>query len=231
MVQRPPEPAPPDEDPSEAESPTGDGSAQVAPDSKSWREFPVLILSALVLAVLIKTFLVQAFFIPSPSMEPTLAPGDRILVCRVCMHVQDIHRGDVLVFSDPHPAPGPGRGLIGGLLHWIGEGVGVAEPENPDFIKRVGALPGETWEIRRGDLYVDGRKIERSFLDPNRDTRSFGPATVPDGMLLMLGDNPLQSGDSRLSPAEGGLGYVPIDKVIGKAFLIVWPPSRAGWIS
>jgi signal peptidase I len=188
-------------------------------------------LSALVLAVLIKTFLVQAFFIPSPSMEPSLVPGDRILVCRVCLHLQDIHRGDVLVFSAPHPVPGPGRGLIGGLLHWIGEGVGVAQPESPDFIKRVGALPGETWEIRRGILYVDGRKIDRPFLDPDVDTRSFAPATVPDGMLLMLGDNPLQSGDSRLSPAEGGLGYVPIDKVIGKAFVIVWPPSRVGWIS
>ncbi len=231
MAQRPPEPAPPDEDPSEAGSRTTDRSPPDGANGKSWRELPLLVLSALVLAVLIKTFLVQAFFIPSPSMEPTLVPGDRILVCRVCLHLQDIHRGDVLVFSAPRPVPGPGRGLIGGLLHWIGEGVGVAQPESPDFIKRVGALPGETWEIRRGVLYVDGRKIDRPFLDPDVDTRSFAPATVPDGMLLMLGDNPLQSGDSRLSPAEGGLGYVPIDKVIGKAFVIVWPPSRVGWIS
>jgi signal peptidase I len=228
VPQRPPDPAPPAEDPSEA--PTPGPMGRTVADQKSWRELPILALSALVLAVLIKTFLIQAFFIPSPSMEPTLYPGDRILVCRICLHVQDIHRGDVLVFSAPHPVAGPGRGVIGGFLHWLGEGVGVARPEDPDFIKRVGALPGETWEIRRGDLYVNGRKIDRPFLSPSVDTRSFGPATVPDGMLLMLGDNPLQSGDSRLSPAEGGLGYVPIDKVIGRAFVIVWPPSRLGWI-
>jgi len=188
-------------------------------------------VSALVLAIIIKSFLVQAFFIPSPSMEPTLKPGDRILVCRVCLHFQPIHRGDVLVFSDPHPPAGGGRGIVGGFLHWLGQGVGVAQPENPDYIKRVGALPGETWEIRGGVLYIDGHKIDRPFLSPNRDTRSFGPQTVPSGMLLMLGDNPLESGDSRLTPAQGGLGYVPTDKVIGKAFAIVWPPSRMGWIN
>jgi signal peptidase I len=199
------------------------------PRRSAWRELPVLLLIALVLAVLIKSFLVQAFYIPSPSMEPTLQQGDRILVCRVCLHFQDIHRGDVLVFSDPTPS-GSGRGIIGGFLHWLEEGVGVAQPENPDFVKRVGALPGETWEIRQGTLYINGHAIDRPYLSPNVDTRSFPPQTVPDGMLLMLGDNPLDSGDSRFSPAEGGLGYVPIDAVIGKAFVRVWSPSRMGWI-
>ncbi len=195
----------------------------------TWREVPILVGTALVLAILIKTFLVQAFYIPSPSMEPTLTRGDRILVCRVCLHLQDIHRGDVLVFSDPHPGNAPGRGAIEGFLHWLGEGIGVAQPADEDFIKRVAALPGETWEIKAGDLYVNGAKVDRPFLSPNLDTRSFGPETVPDGMLFMLGDNPLESGDSRFPPGEG-LGYVPIDKVIGKAFVIVWPPSRMGWV-
>ena len=231
MAQRPPESAPPE--PAPASDATADAPGDTTPPAPKrgpWRELPILVVSALVLAILIKSFLVQAFFIPSQSMEPTLMPGDRILVCRVCLHLQPIHRGDVLVFSDPHPPAGSGRGLVGGFIHWLGQGVGVAQPENPDYIKRVGALPGETWEIRSGVLYIDGRRIVRPYLSPNRDTRSFGPQTVPNGMLLMLGDNPLESGDSRLTPAQGGLGYVPIDKVIGKAFAIVWPPSRMGWI-
>jgi signal peptidase I len=224
VAERPSDTAP-EQDPSHPEEP---------PDSprvrrSAWRELPVLLLVALVLAVLIKSFIVQAFFIPSPSMEPTLKQGDRILVCRVCLHVQDIHRGDVLVFSDPNPS-GSGRGAIGGFFHWLEEGVGVAQPEDPDFVKRVGALPGETWEIRKGTLFVNGQSIDRPYLSPNIDTRSFAPQTVPDGMLLMLGDNPLDSGDSRFPPTAGGLGYVPIDKVIGKAFVRVWPPSRMGWI-
>lgn len=228
MAQRPPESAPPESESStdgpvpELESPPSQG------DRKTWRELPILLISALVLAIVIKSFLVQAFFIPSQSMEPTLMPGDRILVCRVCLHFGSIHRGDVLVFSDPHPVPGTGRSTVGSFLHWLGQGIGVAQPENPDYIKRVGALPGETWEIRRGVLYIDGRKINRPFQSPNKDTRSFGPQKVPPGTLLMLGDNPLESGDSRFPPSEGGLGYVPIDKAIGKAFAIVWPLSRIG---
>jgi signal peptidase I len=233
VAQRPPEPAEPEPAPTPQE-PEPDlhdsSSAGSQRKRKGWREVPILIGSALVLAILIKSFLIQAFFIPSQSMEPTLQPGDRILVCRICLHVGSIHRGDVLVFSDPHPPPGSGRGVVGGFLHWLAQGVGVAQPENPDYIKRVGALPGQTWEIRRGVLYIDGRRVARPFLSPNRDTRNFGPQTVPSGMLLMLGDNPLESGDSRFPPSEGGLGYVPIGKVIGKAFAIVWPPSRMGWI-
>ena len=221
----PPDPdvAPQPQDPAEPE-PT-----ITSPRRTGWRELPALLLVAVVLAVLIKSFLVQAFYIPSASMEPTLQVGDRILVCRVCLHLQDIHRGDVLVFSDPHPT-GPGRGVIGGFVHWLAQGVGVAQPENPDFVKRVGALPGETWEIHDGTLFIDGRPIDRPYLSPNVDLRSFGPQTVPDGMLLMLGDNPLDSGDSRFPPGEGGLGYVPLDKVIGIAFVRVWPTSRMGWV-
>lgn len=230
MAERPPGPAPTvDPEPADPE-PADPPAIEPRAEHSAWRSFPVLAVAALLLAILVKSFLIQAFFIPSQSMEPTLFPGDRILVCRVCLHVQDIHRGDVLVFSDPHRASPAGRGAVAGLLHWLGEGIGVAQPSDPDFIKRVGALPGETWEIRRGSLYVDGVLIDRPFLNPRPDTRSFGPQTVPSGMLLMLGDNPLESGDSRLTPAEGGLGYVAIDDVIGKAFAIVWPPSRMGRI-
>ena len=198
-------------------------------DSGFWRELPVLVLVALIVAILIKTFLVQAFYIPSESMEPTLQRGDRVLVCRICTRFSDIHRGDVIVFSDPHPGPHQGRGAIGGFLHWLAEGIGVAQPENPDFIKRVIGLPGDTVEIHAGVVFVNGERLDEPYLDAERDTRSFPKRTIPDGMLYVLGDNRAHSGDSRFEPPEG-VGYVPIDKVIGKAFVKVWPPDRWGWL-
>jgi signal peptidase I len=198
------------------------------------RELPALAVLALVLAIFIKTFLVQAFFIPSGSMVPTLHGGDRVLVNRLAYRFGDIERFDVIVFSDPHPPPGQDRGLIGGLLHWLGEGTGVADPAEEDFIKRVIALPGETWEIRAGEVYVNGSKLAEPYLAGPADERAFGPETVPAGTLFVLGDNRLHSCDSRFPPDGAGecrgLGYVPVDTVIGQAFAIVWPPGDMGWI-
>jgi signal peptidase I len=205
------------------------GNASSKHDGGFWRELPVLIVIALVIAILIKTFLVQAFYIPSESMEPTLLPGDRVLVCRICMHVTDIHRGDVIVFSDPHPAPDGGRGIVGGFVHWLGEGLGVAQPENPDYIKRVIALPGDTVEITKGIVFVNGSKLDEPYLDSQRDDRSFPKRTIPAGMLYVLGDNRAHSGDSRFERPEG-VGLVPIDVVIGEAFVTVWPPGRWRWL-
>ena len=214
----------------DAETPAPEHPSSPDADGRGfWRELPVLIVIALVVAILIKTFLVQAFYIPSESMEQTLMPGDWVLVCRICTHVSDIHRGDVIVFSDPHPTAGEGRGVIGGFLHWLGEGIGVAQPANPDFIKRVIGLPGDVVEINRGVVYVNGQALDEPYLDPQRDDRTFPKVVVPDGMLYVLGDNRTRSGDSRFQPPQG-VGYVPIDKVIGKAFVIVWPPDRWGWL-
>jgi signal peptidase I len=191
------------------------------------RELVPLVFAALVLAVLIKSLLVQAFYIPSASMEPTLRPGDRILVCRICTVFSDVSYGDVVVFSDPHPGPDADRGVVGGFVHWLGEGLGVARPEHDDFIKRIVALPGDTWEIDRGRVFVNGHRIDEPYLSPERDTRNFGPEVVPDGMLFVLGDNRMHSGDSRWPP-PAGLGYVPEEDVIGEAFVIAWPPGRIG---
>ena len=193
------------------------------------RELVPLVLSALVLAIVIKSFLIQAFFIPSASMEPTLRPGDRILVCRVCKVFSDPTYGDVVVFSDPHPAPHEDRGIVGGFAHWLGEGIGIARPADDDFIKRVIALGGDTWELRRGVLFVNGARVREPYLAPERDSRDFGPETVPNGMLFVLGDNRMHSGDSRFPP-PGVLGYVPEDKVIGEAFVIAWPLGRIGGV-
>jgi len=133
-----------------AGSPAGRSTESVAagkherkkPD-RFWRELPILLLVSLAVAILIKTFLIQAFYIPSISMEPTLENGDRILVCRICVHVSDIQHGDIIVFSNPHPGPSVDRGLVGSALHWLGQGLGVAQPENKDYVKRVIGLPGD----------------------------------------------------------------------------------------
>jgi signal peptidase I len=186
------------------------------------RELPVLIVIAFALALLLKTFLIQAFYIPSGSMEPTLHPGDRVLVWKAFDSPQ---RGDIVVFEDPHPGRQPDRGLIGGFLHWLSEGLGFARPANEDFIKRVIGLPGETVELRHGILYVDGKRIPEPYLHGPPDRRDYGPVTVPPDSLFVLGDNRLNSNDSRY-----GLGFVPRDKVIGEAFVIIWPPSDIGWL-
>jgi signal peptidase I len=186
------------------------------------RELPVLILLAFGLALLLKTFVIQAFYIPSGSMEPTLMPGDRVLVNKVRYQP---HRGDVVVFEDPSGQQ-PDRGIVEGVLDWLSEGLGFARPPNEDFIKRVIGLPGETVELDQdGQLYVDGERVPQPYLKGPPDTRPFGPEQVPPDSLLVLGDNRLYSNDSRF-----GLGFVPIEKVVGKAFVVIWPPSRIGWL-
>ena len=186
-------------------------------------ELPVLVILAFGLALLLKTFVVQAFFIPSGSMEPTLMPGDRVLVQKVA---DELHHGDIVVFENPDPGAHPDRGAIGGLLHWLSEGLGFAQPEDEDFIKRVIGLPGDTVELRHGVLYVNGLKTREPYLRRPLDVRDYGPKQVPADSLFVLGDNRLNSNDSRF-----GLGFVPTDRVVGKAFVVIWPPSRLGWLS
>jgi signal peptidase I len=186
------------------------------------RELPVLLVLALVLAILLKTFVVQAFSIPSGSMQPTLEPGDRVLVQKLVYGPQ---RGDVIVFSDPKGRPGPDRGIVGGFIHWLSGALGIERPEHEDYIKRVIGLPGETVELRGGGLFVDDVRVPEPYLQGPPDTRPYGPVEVPVDGLLVLGDNRTNSNDSRF-----GLGFIPGDKVIGRAFAIVWPPSRVGWI-
>ncbi len=187
------------------------------------RELPVLIVLAFVLAIVLKTFAVQAFYIPSSSMEPTLDPGDRVLVNKA---LYSPGRFDIVVFADPQGRPGPDRGVVGGALHWLSEALGVAQPDHEDFIKRVIGLPGEEVKIRDHIVYVDDEPLTESYLTrrAQRSMEDYGPVTVPDDSLFVMGDNRGNSNDSR-----AGLGFVPVDRVIGGAFVTIWPPSRVGW--
>ncbi len=186
---------------------------------------PFLILVAIVIAIVVKTFVVQAFYIPSASMEPTLDVGDRVFVNKFVYNFSDIGRGDVIVFENPNSAELPNRGLVGGVLHWLGEGIGFAQPENEDFIKRVIGLPGETIEIRDNVVHIDGRVLDEPYLteEAKRSNGDLPPTRIPEGSLFVMGDNRGNSADSRY-----GLGFVPLDKVIGRAFIIIWPPSHVG---
>lgn len=186
---------------------------------------PFLILVAVVVAIVVKTFLVQAFYIPSASMVPTLEVGDRVFVNKFVYDFGDIDRGDVIVFENPNSAALPDRSIVGGFLHWLGEGIGFAQPEDEDFIKRVIGLPGETIEFRDNVVYVNGEPLDEPYLTEeakqfNGDGIRF---EVPQDSLFVMGDNRGNSADSRY-----GLGYVPVDKVIGRAFVVIWPPSHMG---
>jgi len=184
-------------------------------------EVPGLVLMAFVLAIVIRTFLFQAFFIPSPSMEPTLREGDRVLVDKIPYYFHDPRRGDIVVFENPTETAAIDRGVVGGFFHWLFQGLGFQQPENEDFIKRVIGLPGDVVEGKHGSVYINGKRLVEPYL--TQTTQPFDATTVPEGKLFVMGDNRGNSLDSRFT-----LGFVPIDKVIGQAFIKLWPPSRFG---
>jgi len=224
-------------DPADGTKPT-DGERRKNPILRFLGELPGLVLMALVLAILIKTFLVQAFYIPSPSMEPTLQRNDRVLVSKIPYYLGDPQHGDVIVFSEPDPKNNPAddRGVVGGALHWLWQKIGVEQPDQEDYIKRVIGVPGDKVWAKGGSVYVNGEKVDEPYVHKETSWPSgVGKVTVPDGMLFVMGDNRTNSLDSRYGlgvkdPDQGGVGFIPIDKVLGKAFVIVWPLDRAGGI-
>src|SRR5439155_16051557 len=182
-----------------------------------------LLILALILALIIKTFLIQAFYIPSGSMEHTLDVGDRVLVNKVVYHLHPPRRGDIIVFSDPHPHLQPDRSWWSAFIHWLTDGLGVTQNPNKDFIKRVIGLPGEDVEVRHGVVLINGSPLTEHYLGPVPSVRDFPAHKVPKDSLFVMGDNRGDSNDS-----TGTLGYIPLDKVLGRAFVIIWPPSRIG---
>jgi signal peptidase I len=208
------------------------------PARKSFlRELPGIVITALVISVLIKTFLVQAFYIPSGSMENTLLVNDRVLVNKLADKPDEIHRGDVVVFRDPGGwLNGPGEGSSrGGLLGLVRDGlvfVGLAPAAGEeDLIKRVIGVGGDTVACcdDQGRVTVNGVPLDEPYLYPGDDPSSdpFGPFTVPAGSLWVMGDHRSVSEDSRAHRSQPGKGFVPVDDVIGRAFTIVWPLDRA----
>ncbi|MEO3858957.1 signal peptidase I [Acrocarpospora sp. B8E8] len=200
-----------------------------------WRELPVLVVVALVLALLIKSFVVQAFYIPSESMENTLLKNDRVLVNKLVYRVRDIERGDVVVFSGVDSWGGEAEyeepsNPIAAFFRWVGTAFGVV-PGEKDYIKRVIGVPGDTVKCcdAKGRVTVNGVPLnEESYLYPG-DVPSISnfEINVPDDRLWVMGDHRAVSLDSRAHGGDPGGGTIPIGQVIGRAFVIVWPFDRA----
>jgi signal peptidase I len=229
----------------------GDSAADAAPDAKTasggrkpagrrgrrkrsfWREFPILVAVALLLAVVIKTYAIQAFFIPSGSMENTLEINDRVLVNKLVYDVRGIHRGDIVVFNgdgswDPGTAPRDTNFVVK-FAQGFASMFGFGHPGDI-LIKRVIGLPGDKVACcdAQGRVTVNGVALtERSYLYPG-DTPSeirFN-IVVPPGRLWVMGDHRLISDDSRNHLGTPGGGTIPENAVIGRAFVIIWPISR-----
>jgi signal peptidase I len=207
------------------------------PQHKSFlRELPGIVITALVISVLIKTFLVQAFYIPSGSMENTLLVNDRVLVNKLADKPDEIHRGDVVVFRDPGGwLNGPGEGSTrGGVLGLVRDGlvfVGLAPAAGEeDLIKRVIGVGGDKIVCcdDKGRITVNGVALDEPYLYPGDvpSAEPFGPVTVPKGELWVMGDHRSVSEDSRAHREQPGKGFVPVDDVIGRAFTVVWPLDR-----
>lgn len=194
------------------------------PASDSWvaflRELPVLLLVAFTLAFLLRTFAVQVFYIPSGSMTPTLEVNDRIIVEKVTYRFRQPRRGEIVVFEGNGPTAPEPTTPAGRVLRGVGQFVGVVPANARDFVKRVIGLPGDRVVIDAGRVRVNGEPVDEPYV-ATEDDDSYGPFEVPEGKLFVLGDNRPNSSDSRF-----GLGYVGIDRVVGRAVLIIWPMGR-----
>jgi signal peptidase I len=179
-------------------------------------------LAAIVIALVVKAFIGQAFSIPTPSMTPTLEVGDRVVVSRLSYRLHEPNRGDIVVFVSPED-PGPTGSLPGRLVDDLLEGIGLRAPDENDLIKRVIGLPGDTVEQINGVVYVNGKALRESYLARPRDNRDFGPEVVDEGHVFVMGDNRMNSNDSRYD-----LGQIPFGRIVGKAFVIIWPPGDIG---
>ncbi len=210
-----------------------------------WQELPLLLVVAFCLAVLIRTFLVQAFYIPSGSMENTLLVQDRVLVNKVVYDMRDPLRGEVVVFRGtdkwaPEVTEVVSNTFLAKLGRTIGDLVGVSRPGERDFIKRVIGLPGDKVACcdSEGRITVNGVGIDEPYIADgfNSDlsqppiagqctSRRFTEVTIPNGQMFVMGDHRSVSQDARCQ------GPVPIENVIGRAFVVVWPSDRFAGLS
>ncbi|MFF7556592.1 signal peptidase I [Streptomyces olivaceus] len=202
-----------------------------------WKELPILIGIALVLALLIKTFLVQAFSIPSSSMENTLQIGDRVLVDKLTPWFgSEPDRGEVVVFHDPDDwlagEPTPDPNALQTVLSWIGL---MPSADEKDLIKRVIGVGGDTVECNKtGPLKVNGKALNEPYVyagnTPCSEDEQGGQfkVTVPEGKIWVMGDHRQNSRDSRYNQSDKNGGMVPVDEVVGRAIVVAWPMNRWG---
>lgn len=226
--------------PGDGRPPTSQGGAGGdAPKAKKprsfWKELPILIGIALVLALLIKTFLVQAFSIPSDSMQNTLQQGDRVLVDKLTPWFgSEPERGEVVVFHDPdnwlagEPTPTPNP--LQRVLSWVGL---MPSAEEKDLIKRVVGVGGDTIECKgTGPLKVNGKALNEPYVYPGNtpcsqdDQGGQFKVKVPKDHIWVMGDHRQNSRDSRYNRADKNNGMVPVKDVVGRAIVIAWPINR-----
>ncbi len=185
-------------------------------------------VSAAVIAFLLKTLVAQAFYIPSGSMLPQLQINDRVIVSKLAYRLHSPRRGDIVVFDCPESAcvnerreEGP---FLRRIVRTLAEGVGVVQPSTEEFIKRVVGLPGETVQARDGAVFVDGRRLIEPYLAPGTVTSDFPATPVPAAHLWVMGDNRTNSSDSRV------FGPVPRSSVVGRTVVRVWPLPEAAFL-
>lgn len=184
----------------EAEGPASKNDDHAVSALRSAIEWVAVVVGAVVVALVVRTFLLQAFSIPSGSMETTLEINDRLLVNKLSYQFGDVERGDIVVFLKPDTLSSP----------------------YDDLIKRVVGLPGDTVEGRDNQVFINGEALVEPYLDAGVVIRDFAPTEVPEDHVFVMGDNRSNSSDSRV------FGPINIDRIEGEAFLRYWPLSRVG---
>ncbi len=196
-----------------------------SPRWKQLAEIPVLIVVALVVTLVFKAWVAQAFYIPSGSMEPQLREHDRVLVSRTAYRLHEPNRGDIVVFPSP-TEPAEDDGILEGLVDDVLDTVALGDRGDDELIKRVIGLPGEVIEGRDGHVVIGGRPLVEPYLPPGTVTSDFGPMVIPDGEVFVMGDNRTNSHDSRYAD----VGTIEIDSIVGRAIARIWPPSRTAFL-
>ncbi len=189
------------------------------------RELVVLVVTALVIAVVVKSFVAQAFFIPSGSMLPQLQIDDRVVVSKISYRLHEPRRGDIVVFDAPTGGePEDDDPLPTRVVRSVVQSIGLAAPSTDEYIKRVVALPGERVEAHGGKVLVDGRELVEPYLPAGTTTSDFTAVVVPPETLWVMGDNRSNSADSRI------FGPVRQSTVVGRAFARVWPIGHTSFL-
>lgn len=203
------------------------------------REFVIIVTMAVVLSLIVKTWIAQAFYIPSGSMEDTLAVGDRVMVSKLHTRFDDVNRGDIVVFKDPGgwlppSASAPPRNEYLGYLQTALTFVGLLpDPADEHLIKRVIGIGGDHIVCcdEQSRITVNGAPIEEPYVYPGDSASSISfDITVPADRVWVMGDHRSDSQDSRYHPldGDGAEGSVPLDLVVGRSVITVWPISSVG---